>query len=540
MNELDLANSSQPTNVVVLLPSSESEPHSSALVVNDVAPIGEEHGADEECEQGRCLPVIFLDREFHVVLDDAMRALASDPTVFAKGDQLVRVMVDGDVPRLVSLGSAQVRELLSLRARWMKDEAVHPPAGVASALARRGAWKYVRELRAMTTFPVLSASGDLRTEEGYDEATRTFYVSGSDVSVSDRPTREDAERACGQLLDLVSDFPFAGDAHKSAWLAALLTPLARYMHDGNAPLVVIEANMPGSGKTMLAQTIATIVTGSAVSVMACEKGEPNRKEILSKLRASPSIALIDNVVGRFGGPNMATLITSRSFEDRAMGHLKTLSAPNDTTWLMTGNRITLAPDMARRCLHVRLQSTADKPHLRRDFHYPDLLQHAREHRQELLSAALTVLKAYAVARLPEVTMEAWGSFEPWSRVVRGALVWCGLPDPASTRQELEDEAEESSTEHARWVHGWRELQEATNRCDGLTVREALTLLDGAPSAAPVLHEMIEALPRRGGHPDALVISRRLREAKDRNFDGSILRSLGSPKEALRWTVVAVP
>jgi hypothetical protein len=74
------------------------------------------------------LPIVVLDRDFHLVLDDAMRALATDPLLFAKGDQLVRVVVEGESPKLIALGSAQLREVLSSRATL---EPVHPPSSVA-------------------------------------------------------------------------------------------------------------------------------------------------------------------------------------------------------------------------------------------------------------------------------------------------------------------------------------------------------------------------------------------------------------------------
>lgn len=486
------------------------------------------------------LPYIRLDQDLHVIVTQAMQALAEDPCLFSKGDQLVRVVITkSDAPRLVPLCAVKLREQLSIRARWLKNDFVHPPASLASALARRGAWSSIRELRAMTTFPVLSPQGELRTQEGYDEKTGTFHVGGCEVDVPDQPTMESAKAACARLLDLVADFPFAEEGHRSAWLAALLTPLSRFMHDGNTPLVVMQANMPGSGKTTLAQLISTIVIGSSVPAMACEKSEPNRKEILAKLRGAPSIALLDNVVARFGGPNLSALITSRSFEDRSLGHLKQLSAPNDTTWIATGNRISLAPDMARRCLHLRLQCDVEKPHLRGGFRYPNLMDHARQRRGELLSAALTVLKAYAVAGMPDVGLAPWGSFEEWSRIVRGALVWCGLVDPALTRDELEEEADESATEHVRLVEGWHQLQLVMVRGDGMTVKEALDHLDADPSAAPFLRETLQGMGRAGSPPEPLKIARRLRDAKDRNVGGKILRSVGSPKEALRWRVVLV-
>jgi hypothetical protein len=495
----------------------------------------EEEGAEDL--GGDVLPTIFLDRDFHVVLDAAMRAMAGgDPMLFAKGDQLVRVALDGETPRLLPLGGSQLREVLSSCARWIKGEQVHPPSSVATALAKRGHWRYLRELRALTAFPVLSPAGELRTEPGYDEQTKTFYHSTCDITVHDKPTRDDAKAACAMLLDLVADFPFAAQTHQSAWLAGLLAPVSRHMHDGNVPLVVIAANAPGSGKSTLAQIISLIATGGLVPIMACEKGEPNRKEILSKLRASPPLALIDNVTQRFGGPNMASLVTSRSFEDRSLGHLKILAAPNDTTWIITGNRIVLAPDMARRCLHVRLQCNAERPHERTGFHHPNLMQHVRDHRGQLLSAALTILKAYAVAGFPEQTMKAWGSFEDFSRIVRAALVWCELADPAETRLELEEGSEQAVNEHAQLVFALEELQSAMGREDGVTVKDALVFLEAAPEAAKRLRDIIDGFPRNGSQPDPQVVARRLRDAKDRNYSGKMLRSVGNPKEALRWKV----
>jgi hypothetical protein len=535
------------TNVVRLRPHSsltreEMVEDESIPVEKEIDDAPQEHaprGPSPKLSLVSSLPHIRLDQDLHVVLTQAMEALSEDPCLFSKGDQLVRVLTEGETPRLIPMGAAQLREQLSVRARWIKDDYVHPPASIASALVRRGAWSSIRELRAMTTFPVLSAQGDLRTQEGYDPTTRTFYVGGCSVHVAEEPSVEDAKAAAARLLDLVSEFPFADEAHRSAWLAALLSPLARFMHDGNTPLVVIQANMPGSGKTTLAQLIAAVVTGSSIAAMACEKSEPNRKEILAKLRGAPSLALLDNVVARFGGPNLSTLITSRSFEDRSLGHLKTLAAPNDTTWIATGNRISLAPDMARRCLHLRLHCTSEKPHQRSGFRYPNLLEHVRQRRGELLSDALTILKGYAVARMPEVGLVPWGSFEEWSRIVGGALVWCGLPDPSLTRGELEQEADESATEHARLVEAWHQLQSAMAREDGVTVKEALDHLGFDPSAGPLLRDLLQEIGRAGSPPDPLKIARRLREAKDRNVGGKMLRSIGSPKEALRWRVSAV-
>ena len=46
----------------------------------------------------------------------------------------------------------------------------------------------------------------------------------------------------------MGDFPFAADMHRAAWLAALLTPLARPAFDGPAPLFLVDANVRAAGK----------------------------------------------------------------------------------------------------------------------------------------------------------------------------------------------------------------------------------------------------------------------------------------------------
>ena len=541
MNESD-PSSSFPIDNIIPFPSKSNSPVASVPEASNDVEDREETPTTEGGEpEGNKLPTIFVDGEFHVVLDKAMQAISEhEPFVFAKGEQLVRVALNDETPRLLPLEPPQLREVLSTCARWIReDKQVHPPSSVATAIAKRAQWRYLRELRALTAFPVLSKAGELRTEQGYSDATKTYYHSTCDVSVPEAPTRQDAGAACETLLDLVSDFPFDGKAHKAAWLAALLTPLSRFMHGGNVPLTIIQANAAGSGKTTLAQLVALITNGSTVSVMSCEKGEPNRKEIISKLRASPPVAVIDNVLGRFGGANMNALITSRAFEDRALGHLKTLSAPNDTAWFATGNRVVLAPDLARRCLHIRLKSLVEKPHERTDFRVKDLVRHVSDNRGELLSAALTILKAYAVAGFPDQKMDAWGSFEDWSRIVRGALLWCKLPDPAATRAELEVEAEEGRSEHEDLVLAWEELQTAMGRKSGASVKDALAFVATKPEAATKLRDIVSGFPRREGQPDPQVIARRLREAKDRNFGGKMLESTGNPKVALKWVVKSI-
>src|SRR5207253_2438828 len=113
--------------------------------------------------------------------------------------------------------------------------------------------------------------------------------------------------------------------HRSAWLAALLTPLSRFAHDGNVPLVLVQANAPRVGKTRLVQVISYILTGAESPAITQTKGEDEtRKRALPLLREARPIVLIDNVLGTFGGATTNAITTSRVFEDRVLGKSTTI------------------------------------------------------------------------------------------------------------------------------------------------------------------------------------------------------------------------
>jgi hypothetical protein len=357
-----------------------------------------------------------------------------------------------------------------------------------------------------------------------------------------RPTRDDAQRAIAELLDVVQDFPFADDSHRAAWLAALLSPLSRFAHDGNVPLVLVQANAPRVGKTRLVQVISEILMGTDAPVVTQTRGEDEtRKRAMSFLRTGRPIVLIDNVLGSFGGATLNALATSRTFEDRVLGSSKTLHAENLSTWFITGNNVSLAADTPERCLHIRLHTEVERPQLRGGFRYPDLFAVVRERRPALLSAALTILRAYIEEGQPDQQLCAWGSFESWSRLVRGALVWAGAADPAATRHELEANADAETDVKTLLVHGWEELQDLERAPEGFRAAQVLALMKQASmEVAPTLRAALSELATAPSQmPDPKTLARHLRDAKGRNLRGRVLRCDPDLKAAHRWRVERV-
>ena len=66
---------------------------------------------------------------------------------------------------------------------------------------------------------------------------------------------------CGYLLEAICDFPFVEDADRANALGLLITLPLRPAIPGNVPMAVITAPAPGTGKSLLQDTVAIIGTG---------------------------------------------------------------------------------------------------------------------------------------------------------------------------------------------------------------------------------------------------------------------------------------
>lgn len=291
----------------------------------------------------------------------------------------------------------------------------------------------IRPLTAVVPSPVLRRDGTVLHQVGYDDQSGLYCADDAGVNVPEQPTRDDAIEAARLLLDVVCDFPFAKPVHRSAWFAYLLTPLARHAFHGPSPLFLKDANVRGSGKTLLCELGSIIAYGTDIARMSNPRDDDEcRKRITALAIAGAPLVLIDNIVGRLGCASLDAALTATVWRDRILGVSQMVELPLTVTWCASGNNVMLAADTARRTLHIRLESPMENPELRTGFKYPNVKEYALENRSRLLSAALTILRAYCCAGRPRAGLPAWGSFEGWSAIVREAVVWCGLPDPAES------------------------------------------------------------------------------------------------------------
>jgi len=413
-----------------------------------------------------------------------------DSTTTAESRHIVRA--EGTA-RIRTMPHARLREHLATEIRWTRrakqtdDEgttrivivATDMPGEITSTVAARGEWDHIRPLAGIATFPVLRPDGTILESSGYDAATRTMVEipPGLRLDVPENPTQADAGAALAMIYGLVADFPFAEPIHRDAWVAMLLTPLARLAIDGPTPLGLIDASERGSGKTLLAELIGRIVLG----LDPPKRPAPKTKEewgkiMLALLSACDPIAVIDNVVGMLSSDALDIALTSTTYTDRILGKSQDATFSVRTVFLATANNATISTDLVRRSLHIRLEPQGASPESRDDFTIADIQEHVTAHRARYLSAALTILRAYCVAGRPKVPGRPIGSFSAWARAVRDALMWAGGTDVVLTQAGLREGGDLETEEVTSFLGAWHD--EFASR--ETTVTQVMAAIDGRP------------------------------------------------------------
>ena len=473
--------------------------------------------APTEATVRRLRPEIEVGTDESRVVDEAIAALAVAPEVYVRGPEIVEIVTDtpatrgvtraGPLVRIHRSPEPRVRELLSTYAQWMSTGRdgeslveAHPPLWAVRAVVSRGHWPALRPLVAVAEVPTMRLDGTILTEPGYDPATGIYLAPGVRVTIPDHPTRDQAITAVAELADIIRDFPLASEAGRSAWLAGVLTAAVRPAIDGPAPMIIIDASVPGAGKTLMVDASAMITTGrpAARTTFVADDAEM-RKRITAIALAGDPLALLDNVVGTIGCPSLDAALTGTTWRDRVLGSsAMTAELPMRTVWWATGNGLVIGADLIRRALLVRLEPMMERPEERTGWRHPRLLDHVRDVRAELLSAALTIPRAYVVAGRPDQRLTPMGSYTAWSDLVRSAVVWVGMADPCATIGEIRA-CDPRADALAGLLATWPAAPDAP-----VTVAE---LLAAATPGTPWRAALCEWCPPRGA--DLLPVSRAL-------------------------------
>jgi hypothetical protein len=365
-----------------------------------------------------------------------------------------------------------------------------PHGTVVKQIAVRRDYPGVRPVRGILETPCLAPSSRIILAPGYDEETGHVLLPSCDVgTILERPSREHARNALRYLwTELACDFPFRGvgepnpedTERKAQWgralevpdafvgVAMLLTIFARLAILGAVPSGLFEAAGQGSGKSLQIHTISLVATGrpAGVATFPIRDGKADEAELEKVLMgyalASARIVAFDNIRGMLAGGTLERAQTAVDhIEGRVLGSNDQRSLPWYAVLMFSGNNMNTSDDVAQRTLVSRLESRREDPRSRpaNTFMHPDLLEAIRGQRARLVRAVLVILRSYLAARaggesVPDAGSR--GSFEAWSRIVPGALMWAGGPNIMGAFPEAGRGGDEEGEAHATLLRMWRD------------------------------------------------------------------------------------
>jgi hypothetical protein len=409
-------------------------------------------------------------------------------------------------------------------------------AGHAITLADQA--PHLRTLRGVTHTPMARKDGSILTAAGYDEASGFLHLPTVDVpEVPEHPSADQLAAATGRLRGMVDEFKWDGEHDEANYFGLLITPLLRELCPPPYKLGCIMARQPGSGKSLLNQTIRDVHGGVFRSEMPHDDAELEKTigSILSETTAP--VVQFDNVTGVLRSSRLAGLLTSAEYSARLLGSSNNTEMINDRLWTVTGNNVTLGGDLVRRAIWVTIDPGMPDPQNRTGFKL-NLPEYVASHRGQILADLLTWVAAWRDAGRP-AEMRSSDSYARWSAVVRGILSVAGVPgqfDHADSAQQTLGADDE----------GWSDFLAAAHQLMGdrpWTVKDLLTSADTFETQE-LLRDSLPIELQDKAHRDGLASIKKslgnyIGFRKGRWAGGLAVQSAGQDRnKTARWTVKA--
>ena len=318
------------------------------------------------------------------------------------------------------------------------DEFVSVPNDAPEWLAHRivrspGEWGLPKLLGVGDAPTMDPKTGRIITEDGFDELSGLYLQLPPTLEPIDGHVGEvEAREAVATLWKPFELFPYAdaldennGRISRAVFLAALLTAVVRRLLPA-APALLIGATTAGSGKTLLALCIASLMSSAPSSAFGMPEGADEAeigKILLSKAKSGDPTIVFDNISGAFKSGALCTYLTSAIYEGRTLGITEAPKVPTNAMFILTGNNPNIVGDLNRRLIRCDLDTRMEAPH-KRSFDL-EPLEYCRAHRLTMVRAALILLKAWHNAGRPRFTKDRTASFELWSDTVRQCVIWIG-------------------------------------------------------------------------------------------------------------------
>ena len=388
-----------------------------------------------------------------------------DPNMYQRAGELVRVVriseaeseasKDAEGEKTIHAGTPMIKRIpetnllmrMSSRVpcqRYNKKEEDFVPCDVPAKLARSildlAEYPSIRALRGIAESPFLRPDGTVAQKPGHDRQTGYLYIPNAKYPpIPEKPTQADARAAFKRLWHVYAGLEFVDDAARACPIAGIMTIFAQGAIRGCVPIFMTEANTPGSGKTIVNDTIGIIAAGRPMPRRSFPgPGDELRKVLDAYALDGTRFFCLDNIGQDFGGEALEAAVTTEGHYDlRVLGETRNMRVEWRTIIFGSGNNIGFSrADIIPRTLMSRLETQSEDPRSRDMSTFlikEHLLGYVRRERVHLVVAALTILRAYAHAGKPPQGQKPWGSFEAWNSWVAPAILFAGGPDISTCR-----------------------------------------------------------------------------------------------------------
>ena len=275
-------------------------------------------------------------------------------------------------------------------------------------------------------------------DAGYDERTQVFTVDSLPYPLDMKP-----EAAVAFFLDIFKGYPWSDEGRLQSrrslavHLAAMMGNFVRLLFSEGTqkPVIVYNGNQPGTGKSTLARMSLSPVYGVPEDKALPKSEDELRKELDAFAMARRTYMFLDDVGGHLRSHLLNRFITSPMHTGRKMGTGELFTAPNVTQVFITGNGLTLSPDLARRCLIVDLFCAVEARCRKFERIITDAWLSREDTRAQFLAAMWSLVRYWQQCgcNRHDHLLE---SFEEWSAIVGGIVVEAGFCDPIKAAPEL--------------------------------------------------------------------------------------------------------
>ena len=477
-------------------------------------------------------PVISVRRnDFAGSVESCIKVLPAIPTLRQRGSELVEVVADSHGSRLLPVALPRLAYLVSSIARWHYGEAGDggPDTGVLQAVMGAGSWPGVPKISGLLNQPSLDlASGEIICGQGYIPSLQRE----AGFTLADFPLFEGTgQEAVALIHGLFAGFPFTSAKCEAVALAAILTAVIRPILP-TAPGFVVNACDIGSGKSYLCELIACFAGGSSFSRWPA-RAEEQGKMLYSSLLEARSVLVLDNLTHDLQSDALAQILTSQTHSERQLGVSKMPEVSTACLFLANGINIAAVSDLQRRMLTITLDAMCERPWERKFDR--DVLAEVKAKAGWWRMVALKVLADFLKSG-QQAELSPFGSFSEWGRVVRGAVIAAGLPDPVEglAANIADDDNRETLS---RVLYFWEEAFDD----DAKTLREAVSTVATASGDDPRngLRICFLELAEERGEINIRKLGQWFKRNESRIVDRARLVSIGSNNWGKCWAVQRV-